>query len=153
MIAWDSSAKVANEKIPLSETLYAIRATQEGAAYTGRFKVYQNLDDHQIPLGSVSEFSELRYDYPSLRLLPETKWLESTECVMAGTGVATYWSRYWMIAGDGIYERLAVPTSGHQKMNHGEPWRIFALEPAPKEKVAGFGALAPCEFAYLRRCV
>jgi hypothetical protein len=151
MIAWDSSAKVVSEKIPLSETLYAIRATKEGSSLAGRFKVYQNLNDHPIPLGSVAEFSELRYDYPSLRLLPETKWIESKECVMAGTGVASYWSRYWIIAGDGIYERLAVPSSGHQKMSHGEPWRIFALEPVTKQfsdDEIAFSFSASCELIF-----
>lgn len=151
MIAWDNSAKVVSEKIPLSETLYAIRETKEGGSFTGRFYVYQNLSSHSTLLGSLAEFSELRYDYPSLRLLPETKWIESKECVMAGTGVASYWSRYWIILGDGIYERLAVPTSGHQKMSHGEPWRIFTLEPVPKQfsdDEIAFSFSASCELIF-----
>lgn len=151
MINWDSSAKVASEKIPLSETLYAIRTTKAGSSFTGRFEVYQNLGDHPKQLGSVADFSELRYDYPSLRLLPETKWLESKECVMAGAGVATYWSRYWFITDDGIYERLAVPTSGQQKMSHGEPWRAFTLEPLPNQfsdDEIAFVFSASCELIY-----
>lgn len=150
-INWDRSKEIRSEKVQLSQTLYAIRMTEVGSEFTGRFMIYQDLGGQPKPLGSVADCKNLRYDYPSLRMIPKTNWLESGECVMAGTGVATCWSRYWIIKDHGIHERLAVPTSGHQSMGHGTPWCEFALEPVPaqfSDNEIVFTFSASCELIY-----
>lgn len=151
VVSWDPSAQYLEEKIPLGESMHAIEISKAGSSFTGRFALYENSDKQPKLLGTIADFSELRYDTPSLRLLPGTKWIESRECVMAGTGVATYWSRYWNITDDGIEERLALPIMGKQKMSTSEPCRTFTLEPITSRFSDGeiaFNFNAHCELFY-----
>ncbi len=147
-IAWDRSKEIRSEKLPLNETLFTMKITEVGPSFTGRFLLYRDLGGQSKLLGSVADFKELRYDSPSLRLLPGTRWLESQECVGAGTGIATYWSRFWKIGNDDIQERLALPTKGHQRMSTAAPCQEFTLKPIPSQcsdKVIMFEFRAVCE--------
>lgn len=151
VVSWDSSAEYLEEKIPLGESMHAIKITKIGSSFTGRFAIYQNSHDQPKLLGTVADFSDLRYDSPSLKLLPGTKWIESRESVMTGTGVATYWSRYWNITDQRIEERLALPILGKQKMSTSEPYRTYALEPITSqfsEDEIAFTFKASCELIY-----